>query len=67
MAAFAGQGQALSGEQLQPEVHILLDLVEGTSTIDFRSMSHKQAETIRKMRNEFFAHFRPTIGDTNGK
>lgn len=62
MAAFAGQGMSLSGDQLQPEVLILLDHVEG-APLDLRNMSHKQAETLRRMKFEFFAHYRPRLPD----
>ena len=60
MAAFAGQGMTLTGDQVQPEILALLDHVEG-SPLDFRNMSFKQAETLRRMKIEFFAHYRPKL------
>lgn len=60
MAAFAGQGMTLSGDQLQPEIHVLFDHVEG-APLDLRSMPHKQAETLRRMKLEFYAHYRPRL------
>ena len=59
MAAFAGQGQSLSGDQLQPEVHLLLDHLQGDAALDYPSMPHFKAETIRRMKAEFLAHYRP--------
>lgn len=59
MAAFAAGGAPLTGAQLQPEIHLLFDHLQGDSPLDFRSMPHFQAETIRRMKAEFFANYRP--------
>lgn len=64
MAAFAGQGMTLTGEQLQPEVMVLFDHVEG-APLDLRSMPHNQAEVLRRMKNEFYAHYRPRLPEPN--
>lgn len=59
MAAFAGQGMTLSGDQLQPEVHLLLDHLQGDAAFDFPAMAHHRAETLRRMKAEFLSHYRP--------
>ena len=59
MAAFLGQGMALTGAQVQPEVQLLLEWIQGDSVVDLRSMPHHRAETLRQMRSEFLAHYRP--------
>lgn len=59
MAAFAGQGMTLSGEQLQPEVHLLLDHLQGDATFDYPAMPYHRAETLRRMKSEFLSHYRP--------
>lgn len=60
MAAFAGQGMSLSGDQLQPEVHTLLDWLQGDADVNLRDMPHHRAETLRRMKAEFLAHWQPT-------
>jgi hypothetical protein len=61
MAAFAGQGQTLTGEQLQPELHLLLDHLQGDAAFDFPAMPYHKAETLRRMKHEFLSHYRPPI------
>ena len=56
MAAFAGDGQTLSGEQLQPEVMMMCDFIEGKAQLDFRTMPHHKAYIIRAMIEEFWKH-----------
>jgi hypothetical protein len=56
MAAFAGQGQTLTGNQVQPEIEILLDHLESGTPLNFRIMPHATAQILRKMKQELLSH-----------
>jgi hypothetical protein len=56
MAAFAGDGQTLRGDQLQPEVMLMLDMIEGKASVNLRELPHHRAECLRRMLQEYENH-----------
>jgi len=52
-----GQGKAVDGDAIQPEVELMLDFLQGRSAINFSEMPHKKAEALRRMLFEFQSAF----------